>query len=149
MTPPASQEADGKDALAAEEVADSRITLSAVSPLDVKDFRFELFLNNTKDRVGANVSVCGVTGTTTGGKSMNRIMSCQDVVYVFPGLTYDAATQRVLSGTDVVARGGGNEFELEKGFEPQYEIVSRPVDSGFNRDTELYVKLALARASSR
>jgi hypothetical protein len=157
MPAPAGQAAEpravsgGKDSIEGKAVVDNRVSLSLISPLNVKDFGFELLLNNTGDRVGANVSVCGVHEVTT-GKGAHRVMTCQTVFYVFPGLRYDAAAKQVLSGDEVVARDRGfwhGGLKLEKGFKPEYKIVGRQIDRGFNRDTELSVEASIARASSR
>ena len=144
----ASAEKSGIEGVA---VVDNRVYLSPVSPLDVKDFHFELILNNTGDRVGANVSVCGVVRGAT-GKGAGRTMNCQTVVYRFPGLSYDPATKRVLSGGEVVARDRGfwhGGLTLEKEFKPDLKIVKSLVDRGFNRDTQLSVEVALARTAPR
>jgi hypothetical protein len=140
-----------QSAIAGVAVVDNRVYLSPISPLDVKDFRFELILNNTGDRVGANVSVCGVIRSAT-GKGAGRSMSCQPVVYRFPGLSYDPATKQVLSGGEVVARDRGfwhGGLKLEKEFKPEFKIVKSLVDRGFNRDTQLSIEVALARTAAR
>jgi hypothetical protein len=147
---PAASSAE-KSGIAGVAVVDNRVYLSPASPLDVKDFRFELIINNTGDRVGANVSVCGVIRGAT-GKGVGRTMSCQTVVYRFPGLSYDRATKQVLSGAEVIARDRGfwhDGLELEKEFRPDFKIVKSLIDRGFNRETQLSVEVALARTTPR
>jgi len=145
---PASNTSAEGDGIAGVAVGGDRVYLPLVIPAGPKDMDYELVLNDTQDRVGANVSVCGTIKSEPTFKGMIRVLSCQSLVFVFPQLRYDPAAKQVLWGREVVARHrfwrGG--LALEKGFKPDFIIVQSQADQTFNHVTDIAVEFKIVRA---
>jgi len=96
-----------------------------------------LKLNNTKDRAGAEYSVCsGYEGD-----------DCAYLNFVFPELTVDREQKVVRWGEDVVAnwRSRWHGLRLEKGFTLRSELVESVQDTGFDRVKVTRVRVYLER----
>jgi hypothetical protein len=138
-------QAAAAESIVAKPATSSRITLPGLSKrLQTSDLSLDIVLNRTQDRVGARVSACGTVATT----AVRRIRSCQDVLFIFPDLRYDASRKAVLLGEEIVARDRGfwrGGWEFAKGFAPEFRFVEKPEDDGFEQTPRQFLELTLAR----
>lgn len=123
--------------LEATPVDDNRLDVMAWQA-DIFQIDVSLTLNNTKDRVGA-------LATVSGGEDDQMT-----VQYAFPQLRYDAATNSVHNGNELVAtmKGGGlfgGWPKLENGYTLKYAQVTEPYDTGFDRRNHKVLKVWLVR----
>ena len=132
----------------ARPVASERITLPSLSKkIESSDMSLDIVLNRAQDRVGGRVSACGTVTTA----ALRRKQSCQDILFVFPGLRYDASRKAVLLGEEIVARDLGfwrGGWKIEEGFDPEFRLVEKSEDDGFEKTTGQLLELALVRKAT-
>jgi hypothetical protein len=108
------------------------------------DMALDIVLNRARNRVGGLVSACHAATSA----APRRRRSCQDILFRFPGLRYDAPRKAVLLGEEIVARDRGfwrGGWKLEAGFAPEFRLVKKSEDNGFEQTTQQFLELALVR----
>jgi hypothetical protein len=131
--------------IVAKPVASGRVTLPVLSQeVQSSDMSLDIVLNHAQNRVGGRVSACGavITGAP------RRMRSCQDILFVFPDLYYDASRNAVILGEQIVARDRGfwrGGWKLDGGFTPEFRLIKRSEDDGFEQTTGQFLELALVR----
>jgi hypothetical protein len=147
-TTQASAQVAAGERIVARPLANDRITLPVISKrVESSDLNLNIVLNRAQDRVGGRVSVCG----TVISVAPRRMRTCQEILFVFPGLRYDASRKAALLGDEIVARdrgfwGGG--WRLEKGFSPEFRLVERSDDDGFEQTEGQSLELTLVRTAT-